>query len=47
MLGLNDAFKPRFLRRFGNLAAEARTAINEYAEAVRGGSYPDKEHSFE
>jgi 3-methyl-2-oxobutanoate hydroxymethyltransferase len=47
MLGLNDAFKPRFLRRFGNLAAEARAAINEYAEAVRGGSYPDKEHSFE
>jgi 3-methyl-2-oxobutanoate hydroxymethyltransferase len=47
MLGLNDAFKPRFLRRFGNLAAQARTAIAEYADAVRDGSYPDRDHSFE
>lgn len=47
MLGLNDRFKPKFLRRFGNLADDSRTAIGSYVDAVRNGSYPDAETSFE
>ena len=47
MLGLNDAFKPKFLRRFGRIAEQARAGIAEYAAAVRDGSYPAAEHSFE
>ncbi|MGH7554472.1 MAG: 3-methyl-2-oxobutanoate hydroxymethyltransferase [Longimicrobiales bacterium] len=47
MLGLNDSFKPRFLRTFASLAEEARKGICAYATAVRDGSYPDAEHSFE
>jgi 3-methyl-2-oxobutanoate hydroxymethyltransferase len=47
MLGLNDTFKPRFLRTFASLADEARKGIAGYVEAVRDGSYPDAEHSFE
>ena len=47
MLGLNEGFQPRFLRRFGNLAGEARTAIAAYRDAVRSGTYPAAEHSFE
>ncbi len=46
MLGLNEAFEPRFLRRFGRLAEAAREAVSAYAEAVRGGEYPADEHSF-
>ena len=47
MLGLNDGFKPKFLRRFGNIADDARTGIKTFASAVRDGSYPAAEHSFE
>ena len=47
MLGLNDGFKPKFLRRFGNIAEDTRTGIKTFAEAVRDGSYPAAEHSFE
>jgi len=47
MLGLNDQFKPRFLRRFASLADDTRNAVRAYGDAVRNGSYPDDEHSFE
>jgi len=47
MLGLNDAFKPKFLRRFGNLGEDGRGAVKSFVAAVRDGSYPDAEHSFD
>ena len=47
MLGLNDGFKPKFLRRFSNIAEQARTGITTFASAVRDGSYPAAEHSFD
>lgn len=47
MLGLNDEFNPRFLRRFADLAGVARTGIEGYVAAVRAGEYPGPEHSFE
>jgi 3-methyl-2-oxobutanoate hydroxymethyltransferase len=47
MLGLNEGFQPRFLRRFAELGAAAREGIEGYAAAVRGGEYPGPEHSFE
>ncbi len=47
MLGLNEGFQPRFLRRFGDLAGASRTAITAYRDAVRSGEYPAAEHSFE
>lgn len=47
MLGLNDGFKPKFLRRFANLAEQSRAGIRDFANAVRDGSYPAAEHSFD
>ncbi|HEY0809259.1 MAG TPA: 3-methyl-2-oxobutanoate hydroxymethyltransferase [Longimicrobiales bacterium] len=47
MLGLNDGFSPKFLRRFAEIADDARNGIKTYAAAVRDGSYPAAEHSFE
>lgn len=47
MLGLNDTFQPRFLRRFASLAEETRRGVADYAAAVRDGEYPGQEHSFE
>jgi 3-methyl-2-oxobutanoate hydroxymethyltransferase len=47
MLGLNESFRPRFLRRFAELGEAARQGIRSYAAAVRAGEYPDDAHSFE
>lgn len=47
MLGLNEQFRPRFLRTFADLAAAARAGIAGYVAAVREGSYPGPEHGFE
>lgn len=47
MLGLNDGFRPKFLRRFGSLADNTRNALREFVESVRDGSYPSSEHSFD
>jgi len=47
MLGLNDAFSPKFLKRFAELGEAVRGAAREFAEEVRAGDYPGREHSFE
>jgi 3-methyl-2-oxobutanoate hydroxymethyltransferase len=47
MLGLNEAFKPKFLKRYGALGEAVRDAIRCYAGEVRDGVYPGPEHSFE
>jgi len=46
MLGLNEQFKVKFLKRYANLAEDVRTAVSAYADDVRAGRYPDAEHSF-
>jgi 3-methyl-2-oxobutanoate hydroxymethyltransferase len=47
MLGLNDGFKPKFLRRFADIAGDTREGIKTFVAAVRDGSYPAAEHSFD
>ncbi len=45
LLGLNDGFQPKFLKRYANLAETSREAVSKYAAEVRGQVYPDAEHS--
>src|SRR5918992_3086527 len=47
MLGLNEQFAPKFLKRYGELGEAVRQAVRAYASEVRAGKYPGKEHSFE
>ena len=47
MLGLNDRFSAKFVKRYATLAEDVRKAVAAYAAEVRAGSYPDKDHSFE
>jgi 3-methyl-2-oxobutanoate hydroxymethyltransferase len=47
MLGLNEEFQPKFLRRYAELGEAVRTAVRAYAEDVRAGRYPDADHSFD
>lgn len=46
LLGLNDTFAPKFLKRYADMAQEVRSAVGTFAAEVRGGTYPDAEHSF-
>lgn len=47
MLGLNEGFTPKFLKQYASLADAVRDAVGRFAEDVRGGRYPDAEHSFD
>ena len=47
MLGLNDTFAPRFLKRYGEISGTVRDAVTRYAAEVRSGAYPDDAHSFD
>ncbi|MEZ4381791.1 MAG: 3-methyl-2-oxobutanoate hydroxymethyltransferase [Nannocystaceae bacterium] len=46
LLGLEDRFKPRFVKRFASLADTVREAVGAYADEVRGRDFPGDEHSF-
>ena len=46
VLGLNDEFNPKFLKRYAEMAKDVREAIGGFARDVRAGAYPDAEHSF-
>ncbi|MCA9634748.1 MAG: 3-methyl-2-oxobutanoate hydroxymethyltransferase [Myxococcales bacterium] len=46
LLGLEDRFKPRFVKRFAELADTVREAVGEYASEVRERRFPGDEHSF-
>jgi 3-methyl-2-oxobutanoate hydroxymethyltransferase len=47
MLGLNEEFSPKFLKRYAELGSAVRDAVRGYAGEVRAGTYPGREHSFE
>lgn len=46
MLGLNEGFKAKFLKRYAQLADDVRAAVRAYADEVRDRRYPDAGHSF-
>jgi 3-methyl-2-oxobutanoate hydroxymethyltransferase len=46
MLGLNQGFQPRFLRRFAELGEQTSSAVRTYVEVVKNGEYPAPEHTF-
>ena len=46
LLGLNDGFSPKFLKRYASLADDVRGAVRAFGEDVRAGRYPGPEHAF-
>src|SRR5262245_53696488 len=46
LLGMNDAFKPKFVKRYEHVARRIRGAGNEYIDEVRRGRCPTADHSF-
>lgn len=46
MLGMFEGIKPKFVKQFAQIGKEMKDAFIAYDKAVKGGSYPAKEHSF-
>ena len=46
MLGMNQGFSPRFLRRYANLNAVMTDAIGQYVTDVKSGDFPNDSESY-
>ncbi|MEM7428940.1 MAG: 3-methyl-2-oxobutanoate hydroxymethyltransferase [Pseudomonadota bacterium] len=46
LIGAFDTFKPKFAKRYGNIAEVATKAFEAYAGEVRTGAFPDADHSY-
>lgn len=46
MLGMNEGFKPKFLRCFAQIGAEMRRAFDKYAMAVKERTFPSDIESY-
>ena len=46
MLGINNEFNPRFLRKYNNLFEEMIGSFQRYIEDVRSGDFPNKDEQY-
>ena len=46
MLGMYEKFKPKFVRRYAELAHDIKSAISHYAKDVKASQFPNEEESF-
>ena len=47
LIGAFDTFKPKFAKRYGNVAEVAVGAFQSYVDDVRAGTFPDDAHSYQ
>ncbi len=47
LIGAFDTFKPKFAKRYGNVAEVATKAFADFAADVRSGRFPDADHSYQ
>jgi 3-methyl-2-oxobutanoate hydroxymethyltransferase len=46
MLGINTAFKPRFLRQYLNMAEQIESAVKGYITDIKSGDFPNASESY-
>jgi 3-methyl-2-oxobutanoate hydroxymethyltransferase len=46
MLGVTEEFKPRFVRRYGEMAEDMRGSFRRYINDVKSGDFPRREESY-
>ncbi|HVL84357.1 MAG TPA: 3-methyl-2-oxobutanoate hydroxymethyltransferase [Pseudonocardia sp.] len=46
MAGMNRGRKPRFVKQYADLGGILHDAARRFGDEVRGGGYPDEEHSY-
>ncbi len=47
MLGLTSGYVPSFVKSYADVGTTVDTAVREWCDEVRGGSFPGSEHSFD
>jgi len=46
ILGLCEKYSPKFVKKYADVSATIRGGISDYIREVKGGDFPDDEHSF-
>ena len=46
MLGINQEFNPRFLRRYADLHSSITNAVEKYVTDIKSGSFPNENESY-
>jgi 3-methyl-2-oxobutanoate hydroxymethyltransferase len=46
VLGIVQAFTPKFVRKYENLAEKTINAFKQYVEDARNGEFPQEEHAY-
>lgn len=46
MLGINNEFNPRFLRKYNNLYEQMMTSFSRYIEDVKSGDFPNEDEQY-
>ena len=46
MLGINNEFNPRFLRKYANLHAEITGAVQQYVKDVQSNDFPNEQEQY-
>jgi len=46
MLGLDENFKPKYVKTYANLNKAVKDAVTKFIEEVSTGEYPDEEHTY-
>jgi 3-methyl-2-oxobutanoate hydroxymethyltransferase len=46
MLGINNEFKPRFLRKYNNLYEQMTTSFQQYISDVKSGDFPNQNEQY-
>jgi 3-methyl-2-oxobutanoate hydroxymethyltransferase len=45
-LGIFQAFTAKFVKKYANLGEETLKALSNYAKEVRGGKFPEAQHTY-
>ncbi len=46
ILGIWEAFTPKFVKRYANMAEDSVKAIQDYVGEVREGKFPEEQHCY-
>ncbi len=46
MLGINDRFLPKFVKKYADLAGEAQKGLEHYISEVKGGTFPSTAYEY-
>ncbi|MBA7575970.1 3-methyl-2-oxobutanoate hydroxymethyltransferase [subsurface metagenome] len=47
ILGLNEQFKPKFVKQYTNLRESVKKAVTEYLDEVKSGKFPSEEYRYD